>query len=1117
MGEQLSYDGYPGGVKGKTISLTSGEASDGLYAVCQKVYAVFNHDEDAENKVYGITTGSVYFSALIRVNSVVGNYQYFASFLSRNMSDLVDKATGAEKGKIYARANTGNTGYQLGINPSTIATKTAYTSDLEYGKTYLMVVKYTVNEELNGKDGMSLYINPVDFGEEPAEPAARVATGEIAGGITQNPRLGLCGLQALEIRQTASSVNSGVQAELGCIRVADTWAGLFQAGASEDAPRLSVAPGNVDFGNVLQGGGMEKVVKVRGRNLTGNVSLSLAEGSDISISATEAPAADVMSEEGFPLTVKLTAQDPSQKSARLLLSSEGAKDVAVDIKWNTLPVIEIGTLKDFNALEINDDRNIYRLKSGVVLTHLQTLLVDDDVEMGQQLEMPAFYMQDKDGGTVFVDRYWQLTTEYAKGDSIIDLVGYGAPGKLYGVEGNVLVPVDVKMGTLLSSGNAATPVDATLAGLKAAPAEYFNRLVCVSGVTVKDADGESVFTTQPMTLTDETEEVAMQLFSGSDLLGESVPVKKLDVTGLFTSLKNPVLQPRDKEDIADCKPSLSFDNTTFTRAEGKVGETTEVGTVHVSARNLPGDITIDLTGAGAAHFAVSANTIGAGTGETELVISYVPSAVGVHTANLLLDCPSAPELLPVSMIRLSGIAVDPQNPPVVSLEPAEVPAFPAVNIGETQEQTVVVKSANLPDYGKIAFKSASGNFRISNTMILKNSGENGTALKITFAPRVAGELKDTLLLTAYGVDTVAVELVGTGVDPSALPETEGDELPLDATRPLTLLNETFDGVGHNKPLSIEGWKNLAVEGTRAWWGYEFPESDASAGEKVAKVTPYDSKVEAGEGTPCRMMLVTPALDFRNAASRIFTFRVRGDYLADGQSDLLELHYITLDGEEMQTSVVGGFSMPATADEAGEWQEYHIDLTDLDLDDVFFMGFSFTSTRGTDNAATYYIDDVSYGRTDLPVIRPSVPEVALYTAPGVDAVSDPVEVVTENLSEPVSLTLVGADKGKFTLSATTLPAEGGSFTVTFNDDEEGNYEVLVKIASRGAADKYVIVKTTCLTGIAGVRTSETGGVTVYDASGRMVLSGTTLSQGNSKLPAGVYILKSGNKVSKIQIR
>lgn len=1114
VGEQLSYEGYPGGVKGKSIALTSGEAEDEMYSVCQKVYAVFNDDRDEAANSYGITSGAVYFSALVNVTSVVGNYQYFASFLTRSMKDFTNQAIGAEKGKVYARANQANTGYQLGVNPSSMANKTVYTEDLEYGKTYLVVVKYTVSEKLDGKDGMAIFVNPVDFAEEPAA-TVQIPTGELTGGVMNNSRLGLCGLQALELRQTASAFNSGVQATLGCIRIADTWAGLFESKASEETPRVIAVPGKVDFGNVLQGTRMEKVVKVRGRSLKGNVSVSLSGSSDISISAADISLEDALSEDGFALNVALVAGDPAQKSAQIVLSSEGADDVAVNIDWNTLPVTEVETLKDFNALDITDDRTIYRLKSGVVLTHLQTLLVDDEVEMGQ-LEMPAFYMQDKSGGLVFIDRYWQLAVEYTRGDSIVDLTGYGAPGKLYGVEGNVLVPVDVKMGTVLSSGHAAVPVETTLSELKATPAEYFNRLVRVSGVTVKDADGESVFTTQPMALTDATEEVAMQLFSGSDLLGESVPVKKLSVTGLSTSLKAPVLQPRDKEDITDCEPALSFDNTSFPRVEGKVGETTEVGTIHISARNLPGNITIDLTGAGAAHFSVSSHTVAAGTGETDLVISYVPSAIGIHTASLLLDCPSAPELLPVSMIRLSGIAVDPQNPPVVSLDPASVPAFPATKIGETQEQTVVVKSANLPDYGKIAFKSASGNFRVSNTMILKNTGEAGSSLKITFAPRAAGELKDTLLLTAYGADTLAVELVGTGIDPSAVAETEGDRLPLDASHPLTLLNETFDGGERNKPLSVDGWKNLALDGTRAWWGYEFPESDASAGEKVAKVTPYDSKVEVGEGTPCRMMLVTPALDFKNAASRIFTFRVRGDYLSDGQSDLLELLYITLDGEEMRTSLVGGFSMPATADEAGQWQEYHIDLTDLDLDDVFFLGFSFTSTRGTDNAATYYIDDVSYGRTDLPVIRPSVPEVAVYAAPGVDAVSDPVEVVTENLNEPVSLTLVGADKGKFTLSSATLPAGGGSFTVTFNDEKEGSYEVLVKISSRGAADKYVTVKTTCLTGIAGISNAGTD-VTVYDASGRVLFSAAALSQAMSKLPAGVYIVKSGNKVSKIQVR
>ena len=67
-----------------------------------------------------------------------------------------------------------------------------------------------------------------------------------------------------------------------------------------------------------------------------------------------------------------------------------------------------------------------------------------------------------------------------------------------------------------------------------------------------------------------------------------------------------------------------------------------------------------------------------------------------------------------------------------------------------------------------------------------------------------------------------------------------------------------------------------MEGTRAWWGYTFPDYDTdNAGEHAAKVTAYDSKVETGNETPCQMLLVTPALDFENAKSKYFTFRVMG--------------------------------------------------------------------------------------------------------------------------------------------------------------------------------------------------------------------------------------------------
>lgn len=75
-----------------------------------------------------------------------------------------------------------------------------------------------------------------------------------------------------------------------------------------------------------------------------------------------------------------------------------------------------------------------------------------------------------------------------------------------------------------------------------------------------------------------------------------------------------------------------------------------------------------------------------------------------------------------------------------------------------------------------------------------------------------------------------------------------------------------------------------------------------------------------------MMLVTPALDFKNSESKMFTFRVRGDYLLDNQTDLLELCYIDLAEGDMFVAPIEGFNMPNMQDQSGEWQEYHIDLT-----------------------------------------------------------------------------------------------------------------------------------------------------------------------------------------------
>lgn len=552
-------------------------------------------------------------------------------------------------------------------------------------------------------------------------------------------------------------------------------------------------------------------------------------------------------------------------------------------------------------------------------------------------------------------------------------------------------------------------------------------------------------------------------------------------------------------------PALEVTPAKLEMAEGFTGKETVMGKLHVKATSLPGAVDIYITGTHGKMFTTDVTTIPAGSSETDITVTYTPTAIGKHTGRLNIDCPQMPEL--TQAVSLSAYATDENNPPQVTVSPATPEPFTTV-AGTPAEQTLTVTTAHLPDYAYIRVKEP-GTFMINNSMLMKDATAQ---IKVTFNPKEAGTYENAIEITGLALETVTIPLKGTATDSGNPPagDKEGDELPLDTSNPLTLLNETFDNVEQDKPLKIEGWKNVAMEGTRAWWGHVFPDFDESAGEKAAKVTPYDGNVTLGEEQPCTMLLATPPLDFKNSASKIFTFRVRGNFLRDEQSDLLELCYMDMLDGEMYIAPVGGFSMPALADQNGEWQEYHIDLTGQEIADVFFMGFRFKSMRGRENSATYYIDDVTYGRTDLPAMHPSLTQLAFTAVAGKDAASPEVEVTAENLQEPIKLSLGGANKSKFKLSVSEMPATGGKFTVMFNSNDIGVHEAYVKLASRGAADVYVpvSVKNDEASGINAI-SGTAADITVFDLEGRRLrhLRDTTAEKALDGLAPGTYVLKA----------
>lgn len=565
----------------------------------------------------------------------------------------------------------------------------------------------------------------------------------------------------------------------------------------------------------------------------------------------------------------------------------------------------------------------------------------------------------------------------------------------------------------------------------------------------------------------------------------------------------------DLFDVASTEPTMTVTPTVvYDGSAVAIGSSTTFATYAVEYANLENPIDVYLTGANRNQFEVSAETIPAGSGKATITLTYKPQAIGKHTARINFE--STVSTLNTGFAA-TGIAWDPANPPMIVAHSGGLTPF-TCKAGEQQKQTITVTTSDLPDYGKAAVKGLSnGAFIISTATLLKNGN---TQINITFKPLVPGDYEEVIEFSGIKAVTETIRIYGTATENGTTEDREGDRLPLDDSKPLASYMQNFDGVTKNKPLSIEGWKNLAQVGNRAWWGYTWDD-----GNGAAKVTPYDSKME--ESTPCVMTLVSPALDFKNTPNPVLTFKVMGTLMRDGMADQLEVCYIEKDGEGMYVQPIDGLNIPASPDKNEEWVPYTIDLKGLDLADTFFIGFRFNSNRGAESTTSYYIDDFSWGQTNVPLIRPNIREGSFKATAGKKATSPDIEIEGIALTSDIKISLYGAHKEFFTLSTTTLPAAGGKFNLDFLNTEPGEYAVEVDLNSEGAPLTAVIVgvQNETATGITDVIVDLSQPVSVYDIQGRALITNKQISSTSelkSAFGEGIYIVKQGEKACKVKL-
>jgi len=1031
----LTYTDYQDEALGNAAKLTGATIADNVAQQERLQKQLFDNDHVI------INPGDViYMSALVNVQSAPTGDVNFMSFIQRNSktgTGLVDGKAGSIFTKAFTCAGDADGKFKFGLSKAA-ASASVKTADLDLNQTYLVVLKLEKVEGTTATDIASMWVNPAKGTSDPSDAMIHSSGSNATFGI-----------QGISLYQGTVGTKDGSDILISNIRVASTYGELWGAtGGGGDDPDIPVtgsitAPASVDFGALLQFQTATKNINVKAQGITGPVTVTCDSG--ITPSVTSIPAEEA--EAGYDLTLTYKANAAGSFSGKVTFSAEGADPVTVNAKAEVVKVTGYARLNFYNNLTSADEGNYYQFqfKSGATVTYIDAA-------------NHVFYLQDLYGSAAVFNYEYFDTCPVKVGQKITGFYSmYMDKSSFTDVVTNLLLPYDF---TIVSEGNTVTAQEVALSDLAYDPAEYVNRLVTVSDVAFSAA-GQ----TFGSALTDFTSGSAagkVRAFAGSDLIGTEIPAEAQSITGIVTSAKAVNISMRSKEDLVakggtstdpaiTVTPMLLIPSDTYVA----LGESKEFARITIEYANLGTAQLIYMAGADRDMFTLSAEEIPAGTGTMDVTVTFTPTKTGLRTASFTVY--SDYEGLSQS-VKMNARAYDPDNMPSLSVDTSALTPFSAA-VGSTQEQTFSYTAANGLDYGTVKIVNPNGMFILSTASVLKD----GTAdVKITFKPTAAGTYSQQVELSTDMCDPVTFTITGTATGSGqGDDDKQGDELTDDAfstLNPKALVTEDFTTAGEtNKPLSLEGWKNFAVEGSRAAWAFTFSDDTNTA----AKFTAYD--FFATEQSDLTILLLSPCLDYKNAAERLLTFRVMGDLMADGGTGLFQALYIEPDNNASQAGAspldnvyiepIGGLSIPATADYNGEWTDYVIDLDGLDLADAFFIGFSYSAPRGKDFPAVYYLDDFSWGRADIPFIRTDLKTVT-FTRNGSEFEDVEINVSGLNLTEEIAVSVSGKHAANFTTDLTAIPAQGGKVKVSFATDKKEDHQAYIKLSSNGAPDTYV---------------------------------------------------------------
>lgn len=503
----LSKSGYQDEAKGKRVEL-------GNVKLAKDAQAVFEGES--------IKEGSIYYAALINLTEApTDKANHFMALIQPPYSGTLEAGkTGTEFAMLSAlQTETGKYKLQVSRSNTTIAaTEKTYT----YGTTYLVVVKFTVVEGTSN-DEVRLYVDPTSE----AEPATADALYNSSSGSDLSR-----GILGLELCQTQTATRNAATVSIDAVRVATTWAELFNptstGGDPDPATPTIIAPTSITFNEVFSNEQYEQKITVKGTDLEGDVTFAV-DCDQVTLSATSADKDQVMSDEGFELTLKLIATDATCTAPKLTITSHNATTVEVPLSWTLIPTIDVPDLASLRTkvATVNlDEFPLFRVLGPTAVSY----------QDGDQ----TIYLQDDKGGFRLQDDYSVWT---GKNFAIGTKVAAGLIGYVTQEFGYYFSPIRITT----DGETDVKAVTATLAEIDADKAAYADRLVRIEHVNFANS-GQKFGTSQETFSQNGIEAKLRKLASVTDIAGQDIPARAT-VVGISTSASAVIIAPRGWSDI----------------------------------------------------------------------------------------------------------------------------------------------------------------------------------------------------------------------------------------------------------------------------------------------------------------------------------------------------------------------------------------------------------------------------------------------------------------------------------------------------------------------------------------------------------------------------------------